>query len=307
MALFRLYSMPFHITKYLLLIAWLIFGSAGYAQQLTGKVVDAETGSPIPYARIYVLGTGEGRITDENGEFFMEELQQAENIAFRAACLGYETTDTVLTELPQTFVFAIPPKVVTLKEVKIQPRAYQTVFIGSLKNNGSRNSCGGTDYQFARLFPSSSHVKDGVVSGVKVSYQTDRDASFLIHLYEVDTSTQLPGKLLTSKPIEGLAYSNKSVTLVSFEKEGIEFPDSGIVVALEWRCEHQNEYKEKGWNSTHTAIKEDIKHFPVFNAYNGKQKEGLYFKKGRWAYYAINDKSSKFRVPSMELEVHTAK
>ncbi len=297
--------MPYLVHTYFLSLCALFLSLTSVAQQLGGKVIDAESGKAIPYARIYILGTGEGKITNESGYFFMENLQHGENVKLRAACLGYHTTDTLLEELSDDFTFLVRPKSVNLKEVKIQPRSYRTAFFGEIRNGGTRNSCGGTDYQFARLFPSSEKVKDAQVSGVKVSYQTDQDARFYIHLYEIDTTTQLPGKLLTKEPIEGYAYRNKNTTLVSFERQRVEFPDSGIVVALEWQCRHENEYIEKEWNKEHTRIQEDVKHYPIFNAYHTKKKEGLVYKKGRWSYYAMNEKSSKFRIPSMQLEIRT--
>jgi hypothetical protein len=56
--------------KHLVSIALLLATSLrGQAQQLAGKVVDATTGQPVPYASIGVLGTTRGTTSNAEGEF----------------------------------------------------------------------------------------------------------------------------------------------------------------------------------------------------------------------------------------------
>ncbi len=51
--------------------------------------------------------------------------------------------------------------------------------------------------------------------------------------------------MLTKKPIKGFAYEKKTTTLVRFERQGVEFPDTGIVVPLNWQCTQEKARKEK--------------------------------------------------------------
>lgn len=46
---------------------------------ISGLVVDASTGDPIPYAAIQVNGSGQGVLTDESGKFLIENLCQVEH------------------------------------------------------------------------------------------------------------------------------------------------------------------------------------------------------------------------------------
>ena len=59
--------------KYYLLAAatslLLAVGPAATAQRLTGKVLDASTGQPVPYASISVLNSPLGTTSNAEGEF----------------------------------------------------------------------------------------------------------------------------------------------------------------------------------------------------------------------------------------------
>ena len=59
--------------KYRLLAAatglLMAFGPAATAQRLTGKILDASTGQPVPYASISVLNTTAGTTSNAEGEF----------------------------------------------------------------------------------------------------------------------------------------------------------------------------------------------------------------------------------------------
>ena len=45
------------------------FGPTATAQRLTGKILDASTGQPVPYASISVLNTTAGTTSNAEGEF----------------------------------------------------------------------------------------------------------------------------------------------------------------------------------------------------------------------------------------------
>ena len=63
-----LFCMKYHLLAAItgLLMA---FGPASTAQRLTGKVLDASTGQPVPYASISVLNSPLGTTSNAEGEF----------------------------------------------------------------------------------------------------------------------------------------------------------------------------------------------------------------------------------------------
>ena len=63
----------------------LLLSAALHAQQeFRGRVVDAETGEPLPYASIYVA-EGKGTLTNEDGEFTLvtDNIEKIKEKAFK--------------------------------------------------------------------------------------------------------------------------------------------------------------------------------------------------------------------------------
>src|SRR5258706_5410985 len=77
------------------MIRWVIFfsalSSAAFCQQmLEGKIVDAETGKPIPFASVGIVGTSKGTSSNLNGQF---TLPVSESVALKITCVGYESLE----------------------------------------------------------------------------------------------------------------------------------------------------------------------------------------------------------------------
>ncbi len=89
---------------FLLLLAFPSFGQF----TIKGKVTDAETGDPIPFASVLVLGSEVGISTDFDGNYLIEieELQDS----IRASYLGYQAQTKTLEEIPsQILNFQLKP------------------------------------------------------------------------------------------------------------------------------------------------------------------------------------------------------
>lgn len=86
------------VYKYTLIISFILFSFTVVAQELTkvkGKVMDAGTGEPIPFAAVSFKGKSIGTTTDYNGEFFIETLFASNTIV--VSSLGYETAEFPIT------------------------------------------------------------------------------------------------------------------------------------------------------------------------------------------------------------------
>lgn len=74
-----------------LIIFFLVFSSAAFGQQIVeGKIVDAETGKPISFASITIIGTSKGTSANLNGEF---TLVTSESASLKITCVGYESVE----------------------------------------------------------------------------------------------------------------------------------------------------------------------------------------------------------------------
>ncbi len=65
---------------------------AGNTGKLTGRVTDAQSGEPIPFVNILVVGTQRGAATDADGKFTIIAVPTG-SVSVRASILGYQTVE----------------------------------------------------------------------------------------------------------------------------------------------------------------------------------------------------------------------
>ena len=103
--------------KYRLLAAatglLMAFGPTATAQRLTGKILDASTGQPVPYASISVLNTTAGTTSNAEGEF---ELKTTLPVRLVVSELSHQR-DTMTVATAQALQIRLRPASVLLPEV----------------------------------------------------------------------------------------------------------------------------------------------------------------------------------------------
>jgi hypothetical protein len=123
------------------MIKWFLFFSiislTAFSQQtIEGRVVDKETGSPIPFASIGVIGTSKGTTSNLQGQF---SLVVSGSISIKVTCVGYESQvinsieemqlvqlKSIATQLNEVYIFnkAINPKKIVRKAFASIPDNY---------------------------------------------------------------------------------------------------------------------------------------------------------------------------------------
>lgn len=102
---------------YILLVSKLGFGQTF---TITGKVTDATTGEPIPFANVYFKNLHKGTSTNFEG-FYKLVVNQTED-SLTARYLGFHTRSKPVTQDPvQIINFQLDPAIVELQEVVIRP------------------------------------------------------------------------------------------------------------------------------------------------------------------------------------------
>ncbi|MBC8083481.1 MAG: carboxypeptidase-like regulatory domain-containing protein [Hymenobacter sp.] len=114
--------MQFRI-RYLLLPLLLLAGARlGQAQQLSvqGRVTEAATGKPVPFASVFVPGTTAGTTADAEGRY---ALRTAPADTVVASAMGFAPFKKILSRqaAPQTIDFALGAGAVSLGEVLVRP------------------------------------------------------------------------------------------------------------------------------------------------------------------------------------------
>lgn len=90
----------------------------GYSQQkIEGKIVDRETGNPIPFASIGILGTAMGTSSNLDGEF---TLLLPERASIKVSCVGYVSLMVSSTE--DMKLIRLTPFTIELNEIVVTHR-----------------------------------------------------------------------------------------------------------------------------------------------------------------------------------------
>ncbi|MBD2699133.1 carboxypeptidase-like regulatory domain-containing protein [Spirosoma sp. BT702] len=108
------------ITVVLLLGSTLL--AYGQTTTLTGHVVDATTGKPMPFANVYVNGTTRGAIADENGFYTLAGIPLG-TVEIAASFVGYQPTKNTYrfdNATPQKANFRLKPSEQTLNAVTVR-------------------------------------------------------------------------------------------------------------------------------------------------------------------------------------------
>lgn len=98
-------------------------GTLAYSQTvITGKIVDATTGIPVPYANLMLKGSHYGTISNAQGEFsfVMPLAKKKGRDTLSISRIGYKTKDIEINKLRKDVVIKLEPLPVTLKEVGVK-------------------------------------------------------------------------------------------------------------------------------------------------------------------------------------------
>ena len=98
---------------------FLVSSFSAFGQQvIQGQIVDKETGLPIPFASIGIVGSSKGTSSNLNGEF---SLTIPESTSIKVSCVGYESA--VLNTVEEFKLIKLKPVSTQLGEVVIFERA----------------------------------------------------------------------------------------------------------------------------------------------------------------------------------------
>jgi len=92
-----------------------MFSSAAFSQQLVeGTIIDEETGKPVPFASIGVVGTSKGTSSNLNGQF---SISVKEPFSLMITCIGYESSTA--NSIDEIKLVKLKPMVTQLEAITI--------------------------------------------------------------------------------------------------------------------------------------------------------------------------------------------
>ncbi|MCD4745137.1 MAG: DUF5686 and carboxypeptidase regulatory-like domain-containing protein [Bacteroidales bacterium] len=105
---------------FILIISSLPFHLSAQVTKIMGKVINAETQEPIPFANVFFKGTTIGVITDFEGKYSLETNKASDTLI--ASFIGYETNfKKIAKNRFQEINFKLLPRNISLPEVVILP------------------------------------------------------------------------------------------------------------------------------------------------------------------------------------------
>ncbi len=154
-----------HVAFFFFLTVLALRPQAGLAEELTlqGRVVDAETGQPLPYVNILVNDTVR-TLTNIDGEF---KLQADEEARLTFSFIGYDKRKLLPKKLPE--VIKLKPYATLMQEVMVSPMTQKELIgriIDSLKTDYQEGKQWTRKYFFRAL------MEENTVSFVAEAFMT---------------------------------------------------------------------------------------------------------------------------------------
>lgn len=95
---------------------------AGVTGKIAGRVIDKDTGKPLPGANVIILGTGLGAATDKNGEYYIIQVPPG-NYSVKVSMMGYRPVVVekvhVTIDLTTRLDFALEPTVIEVPGITV--------------------------------------------------------------------------------------------------------------------------------------------------------------------------------------------
>jgi len=98
-----------------------------FSQNFSGQIIDVESGKPVPYTNIGIIGKTVGTASDGNGFFKIELNSKFDNDTLGISCIGYTTKKYQIRNFKddvknsEKIKIELLPKIYQLNEVTIKP------------------------------------------------------------------------------------------------------------------------------------------------------------------------------------------
>lgn len=206
--------------------------------QQAGRILNKETKVPIPFVNMHVLGTTNGFTTDLNGKFSFS-VNPDDSVAISA--IGYELQTLEASKLNGNIL--LQPVQYNIPEVKVTNDEKLT-HIGRVKKqifSYAHSTSSGNTLMLGRFFEfKEEYLETSQIKSIELLTDSEVDsAQFNIRIYDVD-SNGFPNKPIHNSPIFVFPKKGYHKTEINLEKLYLQFPESGLFIAIEWLQLEQN-------------------------------------------------------------------
>ena len=225
---------------FLALVFLLLLPALSRAQEnrITGRVVDAKTKDPVPFASIGLREEGTGALTNEYGYFQLAGLEKTNQDSLIVMTLGYERNAVFIKRgSTEDLIIELKKREIKLGEVKVTGGKLKNLELGSKSNNPGEGMIQGLPgSQYAFFVKNDKQKRLGNVR--TVSFYIGENGfprePFRVRIYKADGNYNAPNTDLLTEIVVVSAPQGGQWYTVDLTPYNIMAPEEGFFVAMEW-------------------------------------------------------------------------
>ncbi|MGI4737753.1 MAG: carboxypeptidase-like regulatory domain-containing protein [Janthinobacterium lividum] len=215
--------------------------SISWAQEgrITGRVVDAATQSPIPFASINLHDEQTGALTNEYGYFQLAMPTKVTEDSIIVMALGYRRTALFVKRGAnmEEVILQIPKLSIQLATVNIEASKVKPLLLGAHANSpGAGMIQGMPGSQYAFLCKNEKAKKLGLIRSVAfyIGENGFPREPFRVRIYKADGNYNAPNSDMLAESVIVSAARGGEWFTVDLTAYNIPAPEEGFYVAMEW-------------------------------------------------------------------------
>lgn len=206
-----------------------------YAQLLTGRVTDSETGMAVSYASIGLVRTNKGTTANQDGRFKLDVPSNLITDTLVISSVGYKAVKLPVENSRSSYEVQLTKNEPAMREVTIRRYLRKITLPWNRGRADYTISTLGLTSQVARLLlapEAFSRIESvSVATGHGGLFGQGQDARFRIRIYDYDSTFNKPGVELCDSVIE---VSGRGIVTVKLDKYQIVIPRKRFFVAVQW-------------------------------------------------------------------------
>lgn len=239
--------------KQILYIFTFLFSYSAFGQTcyVKSKIVDINSNKGIPYSNIWILNKNSGTSSSVNGDFIMETDSNAISTEkLKITAIGYYDTVVNISDIPDEIY--LMPREYKIDEIIINPQKKNTLILNPITKKMDKTFwiCSNRPSIICRYFKNNEvNTETNFIKSIIVyTEKSIKKHDFNVHVYEYDTINKKPGDelindniLVTTESKFGFGFTENIIDVSQFN---LQFPNSGVLVGLEWIMTKENRYDE---------------------------------------------------------------
>ncbi|GAA4352558.1 hypothetical protein GCM10023185_12380 [Hymenobacter saemangeumensis] len=206
--------------------------------RITGRVVDAESKEPIPFASITLREEGTGALTNEYGFFQLAMPVRSIDDSIIVMALGFKRTALMVRRgKMEDLIIDLPRQTIKLEGFVVEASKVRPMMLGARSNTPDQGMIQGMPgSQYATLMKNEKGKKLGFIRSVSfyIGENGFPREPFRVRLYKADGNYNSPNTdMLTENVVVSAARGGEWFT-VDLTSYSIPAPEEGFYVAMEW-------------------------------------------------------------------------